>query len=73
MRKRAKVFYPCPCCGEYTIETPGMYDICKVCGWEDDDTQSADPDYAGGANSLSLNQYKEQFQKKMKEKAEQIF
>ncbi|MDU7200952.1 MAG: CPCC family cysteine-rich protein, partial [Enterobacteriaceae bacterium] len=25
------------------------------CGWEDDPVQSADPDFAGGANSLSLH------------------
>jgi hypothetical protein len=33
----------------------GNYEICAVCGWEDDPVQSADPDFAGGANSLSLH------------------
>ncbi|MCA9278176.1 MAG: hypothetical protein KDA34_03615 [Phycisphaerales bacterium] len=30
------------------------YDICPVCGWEDDPAQFVDPDLAGGANSVSL-------------------
>lgn len=29
--------YPCPCCGYLVFnEEPGSYDICQVCGWEDD-------------------------------------
>jgi hypothetical protein len=50
--------HPCPCCGYLTLEEPppGTYDICKVCFWEDDPVQFRDPDYAGGANAVSLNQ-----------------
>ena len=47
--------FPCPCCGARTISEIGAYEICDVCGWEDDPVQSADPDYAGGANAESLN------------------
>jgi hypothetical protein len=48
----------CPCCGELTLaEAPtGTYEICAVCGWEDDNVQFRDPDSTGGANELSLNQ-----------------
>ncbi|WP_354681976.1 CPCC family cysteine-rich protein [Cupriavidus necator] len=45
-----------PCCGGFTIDELGIYEICTVCGWEDDPVQSADPDYAGGANSCSLRE-----------------
>ena len=32
--------YPCPCCGYFVFtEAPGSYDICGVCGWEDDLSQ----------------------------------
>ncbi|MBO0846033.1 MAG: hypothetical protein J2P22_11530 [Nocardioides sp.] len=32
--------YPCPCCGYLVFdEEPGSYDICAVCGWEDDLSQ----------------------------------
>ena len=48
--------YPCPCCGELTLETVGNYEICPRCGWEDDPSQSKDLDFEGGANELSLNQ-----------------
>lgn len=47
--------HPCPCCGSRVLTTPGKYEICEICSWEDDPVQYADPDYAGGANKLSLN------------------
>ena len=46
---------PCPCCGSKVLTKSGEYEICEVCGWEDDPVQSTDPGYAGGANELSLN------------------
>ena len=51
--------YPCKCkvCGLGEIEHE--YSICNVCGWEDDDIQNDDPNFAGGANDMSLNQYKQ--------------
>ncbi|TET06844.1 hydrolase [Candidatus Dependentiae bacterium] len=49
--------YSCPCCGYFTLEDePGHFDICAVCGWEDDSIQSFNPDVAGGANRMSLNE-----------------
>jgi len=50
--------YPCPVCGYLTFTEPldGTYVICPVCFWEDDPVQLRDPDYAGGANTVSLNQ-----------------
>jgi len=34
-----------------------------VCFWEDDDVQLRDPDYEGGANEVSLNQARRNFQR----------
>jgi hypothetical protein len=48
----------CPVCGKYTFEEYGDYDICHECGWENDAVQGADFNYRGGANSLSVNDYK---------------
>lgn len=28
--------YKCPCCGFYTLDERGAYDICPVCFWEDE-------------------------------------
>ncbi len=55
--------FPCPCCGYLTIgeEPPGTFEICPVCFWEDDNVQFEDPNYAGAANSVSLNQARENF------------
>ncbi len=57
--------YKCVCCGNYTLgsEPPGTFDICPVCFWEDDPVQYDDPDYAGGANGISLNQARVNFAK----------
>ena len=56
----------CPICGKYEFEDDGSFDICIYCGWEDDNLQTADPNYAGGANELSLNEYKKQYEEKIK-------
>ena len=55
--------FGCHCCGFLTLsEAPtGTYEICKVCFWEDDGVQSRDPDFEGGANTVSLNQARENF------------
>jgi len=39
------------------------YDICEACGWQDDNVQNNDPDYRGGANTMSLNEAKEAYRK----------
>lgn len=48
----------CPVCGEYEFAMDDDFDVCDVCGWENDGLQTDDPDYRGGANSESLNEYK---------------
>lgn len=55
--------YTCPCCGYETLdeEPPGTYDICHICFWEDDGVQFRDPDYKGGANTLSLRECQQNF------------
>lgn len=53
--------YKCPCCGKETLSEERMYEICSNCGWEDDDVQFSNPDFAGGANYFSLNKYRELF------------
>ncbi|WP_143171274.1 CPCC family cysteine-rich protein [Rhizobacter sp. OV335] len=57
--------HPCPCCGSRTLGALGSYEICEVCGWEDDPVQSTDPDYAGGANHESLNSAREKWKTKL--------
>ena len=45
----------CPVCKDYFFSEE-EYEICPICGWEDDPVQRKDPDFAGGANTLSLNE-----------------
>jgi anaerobic ribonucleoside-triphosphate reductase len=54
-----KKMYTCPCCSNATIDVLGNYEICPVCGWEDDPIQSDDQSFSGGANDLSLIDYRE--------------
>ena len=54
----------CKVCGLGCIEHD--FDICEYCGWEADDLQNDRPDYFGGANHMSLNEYKK-FWKENKE------
>ena len=56
--------FKCPVCGKYTFQSgPGSYEICPVCGWENDKAQYKDPNLKGGANRLSLKEYKKQYEK----------
>ena len=45
--------YKCPCCGYYTLDNEGMYDICPVCFWEDND-EVEDPNEYDDCNKISL-------------------
>ena len=61
----------CPCCENYYFIEKNAYEICPVCGWEDDRVQRMDPDFAGGANKESLNEARARFhtwQRGLKEK-----
>ncbi|MCM1235249.1 MAG: hydrolase [Ruminococcus flavefaciens] len=60
--------YKCPCCGNFTLyeKPPGTYEICEVCNWEDDEMQFKNPNYAGGANMLSLEDAKKEYLKSRK-------
>ena len=53
----------CPVCGESFFAYANSYEICPVCGWQDDLVQRNEPDYTGGANKLSLNQYRAEWGK----------
>ncbi|MBI2388602.1 MAG: hypothetical protein HYV09_03205 [Deltaproteobacteria bacterium] len=50
--------WPCPVCGYLVFGgPPGTYDICDVCGWEDDPVQIRHPRMRGGANGGSILDY----------------
>ena len=57
--------HPCPCCGGFRFSGVNSYEICPVCGWEDDRVQESDPNYRGGANACSLNEARIAFAERM--------
>ncbi len=54
--------YKCPCCGNYTLSAEsGSYEVCEICGWEDDPVQLENPDFRGGANTMSLKEAQKEY------------
>lgn len=51
----------CPVCGKYESQTYDWYEICPVCGWEDNAMQNEDPDCSAGPNKMSLKEYKQAY------------
>ncbi|MDO4489478.1 MAG: histidine phosphatase family protein [Lachnospiraceae bacterium] len=51
----------CACCGSPISE---RYEICQVCGWEDDPVQNRDPEFSGGANRECLKEYRKNWEQK---------
>ncbi len=52
---------PCPCCSYRTLEERGQYNICPVCFWEDDGSDSLER--YSPANSMTLQDAKSNFLK----------
>ncbi|WP_369384304.1 CPCC family cysteine-rich protein [Oscillibacter ruminantium] len=51
--------YPCPICGAMCMSEPkGSFDICPVCGWEDDYVGRDYPNDPGMNGDWSINQAK---------------
>ena len=48
----------CTCCGKASV---GEYEICPVCGWENDPVQTSHPSTARGANKMTLDEAKRAF------------
>lgn len=63
LRGEDDAMYPCPCCGYLTMtfRDRGSFEICEVCGWEDDNVQFTDPDFTGGANKPSLREARQNY------------
>jgi len=59
-----ELMFNCPVCGEYAFDHDGDNDVCNICGWENDKLQNNKPDYRGGANPDSLNEYRSEWKKK---------
>ena len=60
------VLSTCPCCGHRTLpDRPGAFELCPVCGWEDDGPLSdTDPTrWDGGPNGISLAEGQRRFRR----------
>ncbi len=50
--------YKCPVCGKHTFENNNTDTKCPVCFWWNDIVQNLDPNFEGGENEMSLNEYR---------------
>lgn len=51
----------CPVCGKFQFEKRLSFEICEVCGWQDDLLDEDDPTEETGANEMSLAEYRAKF------------
>ena len=58
--------HKCPVCGLYEFEQDSSYDICPYCEWEDDGVQGDNHNYRGGANRMSVNDAKAEWEERLK-------
>lgn len=54
--------YPCPVCGNKTLQWRGMFDICDECGWEDDGTDNEDEETSPNGND-TIRTYRMKYMK----------
>ena len=52
----------CPVCGKYEFSKPNSFEICEVCGWQNDRYQENNPDEEDCANEISLNEAKRRYE-----------
>jgi hypothetical protein len=49
---------PCQCCGQYTLPDDSLYELCDVCGWQNEPTLEHAGvlmlDVGSGANGTTL-------------------
>ena len=46
----------CMVCRNFTLPEDGLYEICDICNWQNDDCALDHPDIVGGPNKMSLNE-----------------
>ena len=51
----------CPVCGKYKFFGSNDFDVCNVCGWQNDGYQEENPDEGGLSNAMSLNTAREAY------------
>ena len=54
--------WQCPCCDYFSLPVRGQYDICPICGWEDDGLDLDRPDEASGPNHATLREARAVFE-----------
>lgn len=60
MARMGKQPHKCPVCGKFTFPGKVSFEICDVCGWQDDLVDENDPDDMT-INPMSLEEYRKAY------------
>ena len=52
----------CPVCEKHEFDAWGDFDVCPICGWENDGVQMNNHNLSGGANPESVNEARKIYQ-----------
>ena len=69
-RTKIEGAHSCPVCGKTTFSAYNSFEICAVCGWEDETWCEEYPDEESTANYLSLNEYRRRYLQRVSENPE---
>ena len=70
LRERTKGPHKCPVCGKTVFSEYNSYEICEVCGWEDETSSERYPEEESIANGCSLYEFMCKYDKQKTEEFE---
>jgi Cysteine-rich CPCC len=56
----SEILNKCPCCNYKTLEERGIYDVCKICFWEDDSILNENSRFST-TNKTTIEEYRMKF------------
>lgn len=55
--------FQCPCCDHFTLAERRSFEVCPICGWEDDGQDLDELDRVSGPNHITLREARSNFER----------